>query len=118
MKSFDDCAQASKILEHPRYSPENYENDIAIITLSTDATLNSYVQPICLWKSDKIDLYEVIGKFGTVVGFGPAENGETSDVLQEAALPVVSSLTCLKSDRDLYGNLITESNYCAGTENG
>lgn len=89
-----------------------------MIMLSTDAIFNNYVQPICLWKSDKTDLSEVIGKFGTAVGWGLTEQGETSDVLQEASLKVVDTFTCLRSNRDLYGRFLTDTNFCAGNGNG
>ncbi|XP_037049476.1 serine protease snake-like isoform X2 [Bradysia coprophila] len=110
--------KVAAIVTHPEYIEDNNENDIAIITLATEAVFNSYVQPICVWRSDKMDLYEVIGKAGTVVGWGLTEKGETSNVLQEATLPVVAPLKCLRSNRDLFGRFITETNFCAGNLNG
>lgn len=71
-----------------------------------------------MWRSDKIDLSEVIGKFGTVVGWGLTETGERPNVLQEASLPVVPPFECLNSNRDLFGRFLTGTNFCAGTRNG
>lgn len=116
--TFYDRTQVARIKTHPEYVIDNNENDIALVTLSTNVIFNSYIQPICLWKSDKIDLSEVINKVGTVVGWGLTENGVVSNVLQEASLPVVSLYTCLKSNRDLFGRFLTDKNFCAGNRNG
>lgn len=86
--------------------------------LATSAIFNSYVQPVCLWKEDKTDSYEIIGKYGTVVGWGRTETGEVSNELRQAALPVVDIFTCLESNRDLFGHFISRTNFCAGTRNG
>lgn len=93
-------------------------NDIAIIRLSSDATFNNYVRPICLWDSNKLELSQVVGRQGTIIGWGVTETGQVSNVLQEALMPVVSSIKCLKSDRDFFGRYLTETNYCAGFQNG
>ncbi len=36
------------IIKHPNYDYFNISNDIAILKLSSPATLNEYVQPACL----------------------------------------------------------------------
>jgi len=113
-----DLVQASAVLAHPQFSPEYFANDIAVIKLATDAIFNSYVQPICMWKFDKIHLNEVIGKVGTVVGWGVTEDGRISNALQEASLPVVPALTCLRTNRDLFGRFLNAANFCAGWRNG
>ncbi|KAG4071094.1 hypothetical protein HA402_013408 [Bradysia odoriphaga] len=56
-------------------SRNNQDHDIAIILLETHATFNNYVQPVCLWRADKTDLSDIIGKYGTVVGWGRTETG-------------------------------------------
>lgn len=66
--------QPKDIVLHPNYSSIDYSNDIAIIQLSNDATFNNFVQPVCLWRGDTIQLSEVIGRNGTVIGFGKTEN--------------------------------------------
>ncbi|KAG4071090.1 hypothetical protein HA402_013404 [Bradysia odoriphaga] len=60
----------AEIIRHPRYTSENQDHDIAIILLETHATFNNYVQPVCLWRTDKTDLSDIIGRYGTVVGWG------------------------------------------------
>lgn len=110
--------QVTRIIVHPFYNSVNFTNDIGIVRISPDATIDAYVQPICLWKADTIDLSEVIGKAGTVIGWGVTETGQTSNVLQELSMPVVDFLTCLDSDRDFFGQLLSPTNFCAGRRNG
>lgn len=52
--------QVDKIFIHPTFSSIDLSNDIAIIRLSTNATFNNYVQPICLWDSNKMELSKII----------------------------------------------------------
>lgn len=110
--------QVAKIILHPNHSSIDLKNDIAIIRLSTDATFNNYVQPICLWSSHKLELSEVIGREGTVIGWGVTETGQTSNVLQQASMPVIASVSCLASNRDFFGPFLSDTNFCAGLRNG
>lgn len=93
-------------------------NDIGIILLSTEATLSRYVQPCCLWDPNKIDISEILNKPGLVVGWGITETDKQSDILRHATMPVVSFTTCLKSNRDLFGLFLSDTNFCAGFRNG
>lgn len=107
--------QASEIFIHPNYNKTEYDSDIAIISLSDDAILNKYVQPICLWKSD---FSEVVGKTGTVVGWGLTQNGTLSTVLQQGHFPVQDFFTCVKKDPAYFGQYLTKTNFCGGNANG
>lgn len=111
-------SQVSEVFVHPDYNTNDYANDIAIIRLSADAIFNYYVQPICLWKADKTDISEVVGKMGTVVGWGLTENGTTSGVLQQAHFLVEDFFTCVKSNPSFFGRILTVTNFCAGYRNG
>lgn len=110
--------QAAEVIVHPNFNSINLRNNIAIIKFSADATLNNYVQPVCLWKSDKTDLSEVVGKLGTVVGWGVTETGELSKVLLQANMPVVNALICLQSNRNFFGRFLSDTSFCAGFRNG
>lgn len=110
--------QADKIIIHPNFNVIDLKNDIAIIRFSKDATFDNYVQPICLWNENKTDLSEVIGKNGTVIGWGRTESDSTSKVLREASIKVVDTLDCLETNPGLYGNFLSNRNFCAGSRNG
>ncbi|KXJ73929.1 hypothetical protein RP20_CCG014694 [Aedes albopictus] len=46
------------------------------------------------------------------------EKGTISDVLRTASLPVVSYVTCLKDDPNLFGKSLNEKVFCAGNKTG
>jgi len=94
------------------------KHDIAIIRLSTEVTFNEYVQPICLWDSTRVGLSEVIGKLGTVIGWGLTEMDQPSHLLRHAFMPVVRAETCIVSNPSFGASYITETNFCAGFRNG
>lgn len=98
----------------------NYNNNIATIRLLTKATFNDNVQPICLWNTSKIDLSEVIGKQGVLIGWGTTEgeDGRLSKTLQQTNMSVISSWTCLARYPDFGGHFLSETNFCADFENG
>ncbi|XP_058836639.1 transmembrane protease serine 9-like [Topomyia yanbarensis] len=88
-------------------------DDIALLELSTIIRFNPYVQPACVnLKPD------ITGEFGTVVGWGLTETDETSVTLKRADMPVIEPVTCLKSDRVLFGQTLNEGLICAGYNNG
>lgn len=110
--------QAFRIYVHRHFNASSLRNDIAIIRLATEAVLNDYVQPICLWDSNKKDVTEVVGKYGTIVGFGVTEKDEPSIKLRQAVVPVVSLTTCLESNPPFFGNYLSDYTLCAGFRNG
>lgn len=109
--------QVYRIFAHHNFNESSLANDIAVVRLATAATFNNYVQPICLWDSTN-DLSKVVGRYGTVVGFGVTETNQISYTLRQAAMPVVDLATCLQSDRNFYGSFLSDSTFCAGFRNG
>lgn len=103
------------MIVHPNYAGSDLSNDIAIIKLPRDATLNSYVQPICL--SDSGEISDVVDQFGTVVGWGQTEKSKLANVLRQAAIPVVSSSTCIGLS-PTFSQYLTETTFCGGYLNG
>ncbi|XP_053671757.1 transmembrane protease serine 9-like [Anopheles nili] len=108
---------AAQLIPHPGFSPNSVVDDIALIKLATDITMTKYIQPVCLWNMEEnIDL--IVGKNGTVVGFGLTEHDRVSDYLRQAAIAVVDSWTCIASDRQVYGASLTGDMYCGGGRPG
>lgn len=100
------------------YQPEDFtsrtlRNDIAILELYSLADLNNYVQPACLGISSSL-----VGFYGTVVGWGLTENDKPSSVLQSVTMPVIDPVTCLNSNREVFGPTLDETILCAGYTNG
>lgn len=103
---------------HENYDSSDLKNDIAILRLATAVIFNNYIQPICLWPENKIPLTEVIDKQGIVVGWGFTELDKLSDILSQGRMPIVSTTTCLSSNRNFFGIFLSDFNYCAGFRNG
>ncbi|KAL1402729.1 hypothetical protein pipiens_005944 [Culex pipiens pipiens] len=89
------------------------KNDIAMLELGTEAEFTDYVQPVCV---DQRKL--LAGEIGTVVGWGYTEYDELADTLQSARIPVIGTIECLESDRDVFGQVLDSSLFCAGFTNG
>uniref|UniRef100_A0A1B0GPA5 Uncharacterized protein n=1 Tax=Phlebotomus papatasi TaxID=29031 RepID=A0A1B0GPA5_PHLPP len=107
--------QVFKIIPHPSYNTSLLLDDIALLRLSREINYSDYIQPICLWNPNT-KLSEK--NLGVAVGWGHTENDTISDVLRYVELPVVSTITCLMSDRDFFGTFLTDKNFCAGYLNG
>lgn len=86
--------------------------------LSTEVTFNNYIQPICLWESDKKDFSVLQNKTGVVTGWGMTETDQFSTHLKHTYMPVVPFATCLSSNRDVFGVHLSEKTFCAGFRNG
>ncbi|XP_037025693.1 trypsin-1-like isoform X2 [Bradysia coprophila] len=108
----------AEVIIHPDFEYTDLNNDIAILRLSTHATFNNYVQPVCMWPSNKTDLSEIVGRAGMVVGWGQTETGEMSRVLRQASMTVVDSRKCLAAYRAFAKHVILETHFCAGLRNG
>ncbi|VEN42173.1 unnamed protein product [Callosobruchus maculatus] len=107
----------SDISIHPSYNYSNFFNDIAVLKLSQPAQITNLVRPCCLWE-DSVNMEAIINKEGTVVGWGFDQNKKLSNKLMQAQMPVVSSVTCIYSNREFFSQFTFENNFCAGFRNG
>ncbi|XP_014381448.1 serine protease hepsin, partial [Alligator sinensis] len=100
----------------PFLDPNSEENadDIALVRLAVPVTFTEYVQPVCLPVRGQ---HLVDGKICTVTGWGNTQYyGQQADVLQEAAMPIISSTVC--NTPEYYGNQIRPRMFCAGFAEG
>uniref|UniRef100_A0A8C1NZE3 Mannan-binding lectin serine peptidase 1 n=1 Tax=Cyprinus carpio TaxID=7962 RepID=A0A8C1NZE3_CYPCA len=93
----------AKIILHPHFDPQNYNNDIALVKLSQEVVLSALIQPICLPRP---------GVEGHVLI-------TVSELLQYVKLPVVPQDECEASyaSRSVNYN-ITRNMFCAGFYEG
>ncbi|KAL1490932.1 hypothetical protein ABEB36_011601 [Hypothenemus hampei] len=110
--------QVDSFIVHPDYNASFLYNDIAIIKLSSPVEVNNYVRPCCLWDEQDTNFDNIVGKLGTVVGWGFNDKGEISKTLTKADLPIVSTTKCLFSNRPFYSQFLYDKNFCAGFKNG
>ncbi|KAJ9576185.1 hypothetical protein L9F63_006918 [Diploptera punctata] len=110
--------QIVEIIVHPKYNSSNFQADLAILLLSSPAEYTVFVRPVCLWDRQQTDLSYVIGKEGTVPGWGLDETGQISEDLMMTKMPVVSQQTCLWSNKDFFPSFTSNTTFCAGYRNG
>uniref|UniRef100_A0A182S9D3 Peptidase S1 domain-containing protein n=1 Tax=Anopheles maculatus TaxID=74869 RepID=A0A182S9D3_9DIPT len=106
-----------EIVVHPGFSRNSIMNDITILKLATNITMTKYVQPVCLWTMDS-NQELIVGRNGTIVGFGLNEDDVVSNQLKQALIGVVDALTCIASDRSVFGTHLTSDIYCGRGQMG
>jgi len=98
-------------IRHPHYSTKNYDSDIALWKLESNANIN-WFRPICLPKPGM-----ALKNPLTVAGFGVTKEGGSSlaTVLQEVKVTGITNAVCSKV-MDPYQ--ITSNMLCAGGKKG
>ncbi|XP_068601458.1 mannan-binding lectin serine protease 1 [Brachionichthys hirsutus] len=114
-----------RIVLHPHFQPDNYDNDIALLKLAERLEFDDLIRPVCLPPPPVTDdpASPLPNSVGVVAGWGlsniNASSGDpptlTSDLLQFVKLPVVSQDECQASyaSRSISYN-ITDNMFCAG----
>jgi secreted trypsin-like serine protease len=98
----------STVIKHPSYDPITEDNDVALLELSTPATLGSFVDTIALASGGAL---EAGGVTATVSGWGnTSSGGSTSSTLLYALVDTWTNLDCGTP----YPNTITANMLCAG----
>ncbi|CAK1589942.1 unnamed protein product [Parnassius mnemosyne] len=107
-----------EIIVHPQYNASSFSRDVAILKLIEPVQYTDYVRPICIWPDNQIDLNNVIGKKGSVVGWGFDETGVATEELTLVEMPVVDQETCIRSYSDFFARFTSQYTYCAGYRDG
>ncbi|XP_055624213.1 transmembrane protease serine 9-like [Toxorhynchites rutilus septentrionalis] len=102
-----------RIHKYANFSNGSLNDDIALLELNTLAQFNKFVQPACVNQVENL-----VGENMTAIGWGLTEDDEISAILKKAQMPAVEDITCLKSNRELFGNALDEGIFCAGYANG
>ncbi|KAM9316571.1 serine protease 56 [Gastrophryne carolinensis] len=105
--------QVKRIITHPKFNQKTFNNDIALIELTSRVTVSSKVMPVCL---PTVPVDPAPGTNCYIAGWGSLyEDGPPSDVVMEASVPVLSQETCRKT---LGKGMLTNTMFCAGYLNG
>lgn len=113
--------RAKRIIIHPQYSthPIDYDSDLALIELSSEAHFTDYVRPICLplRKSDADETLLKTGNDGVIIGWGRKEVHGRAILkrMHQATVPIVSQALCKKAH---HRYLVTSNMFCAGQHSG
>ncbi|XP_067235425.1 serine protease 27-like [Chanodichthys erythropterus] len=103
---------ASRIIRHSNYNSSTFDNDIALVQLSSSVTFSDYIKPVCLAAAGSVF------KAGTenwVTGWGTLQY-QSPDTLQEVMIPIVSNSDCDKAYEGINMS-ITSNMICAGLLN-
>ncbi|KAF4115225.1 trypsin-2-like [Onychostoma macrolepis] len=106
---------ASRIINHPKYNYlYRYDNDIALVQLSSSVTFSDYIRPVCLAAAGSVFGG---GTESWITGWGLRKPGGTlTDILQEVQVPIVSNNDCYNAFAAV--TTITSNMICAGVLNG
>ncbi|XP_032934551.1 cathepsin G-like [Catharus ustulatus] len=97
---------------HRNFDRDGDINDIALLKLETNATINAYVQTVTLPRHNE---GVRVGTKCEVAGWGDTSfNGSTTDVMMEVDLKVQNDTLCLQQVRKYQ----RRSMMCVGDENG
>ncbi|XP_058445183.1 phenoloxidase-activating factor 3-like [Malaya genurostris] len=108
----------AEIFIHPDFVPRTFHADLALLALATRVTVNEFVRPVCLPAADEEDVRQLHGRQAVAVGFGMTETGQNSDRLRQLWMPIVDYVTCLESNREVFGKALSAAILCAGNING
>ncbi|XP_062283383.1 suppressor of tumorigenicity 14 protein homolog [Scomber scombrus] len=100
-----------RIITHKDYDPSTYDNDIALMELDSDVTLNQNIWPICLPSTTH---NFPAGQEAWITGWGATrEGGVAAAILQKAEVRVINGTVCKKLMSD-----VTDRMLCAGVLKG
>ncbi|XP_065650496.1 transmembrane protease serine 9 isoform X4 [Hydra vulgaris] len=101
---------ALKIIKHRGYNPQTLDNDIAIVKLTKQCNLTSYVSTACLPTAEAAP-----GSSCFITGWGKTVHpGSMTNILQEAKMNVVDRQTCENLNRKTIPTTISKGMLCAG----
>ncbi|XP_033467765.2 chymotrypsin-like protease CTRL-1 [Epinephelus lanceolatus] len=107
----------SQIIVHPNYNDTLYNNDIALMKLSSPVTFTDYIKPVCL-ASNSSQVHSSTPCWAT--GWGRLKKDEplpNNYPLQEVQIPVVGNNQCTCNYLPQPAANITDAMICAGQEN-
>ncbi|XP_055904203.1 serine protease gd-like [Eupeodes corollae] len=106
------------IIQHPDYNPthSNFDADLAVVRLKRSVMFTTSIRPICMWQGS-LDIREIEGTSGAVVGWGADNNRNTTSVPTLVNATVVSEITCLRSN-SVFISLTSNRTLCAGNLDG
>jgi secreted trypsin-like serine protease len=96
---------------HEEYNPSNLNNDIALLLLPSEATLNEFVAISVLPSLGRSDLF--VGDLAIISGWGRTSDnsGATSAFLRSAQNNIITNELCSQT----FGSIIVDSTLCKAT---
>ncbi|XP_012645082.1 mannan-binding lectin serine protease 1 isoform X3 [Microcebus murinus] len=104
--------RVKRVILHPLYDPQTFENDVSLVELLDNPTLNQFVMPICLPEEPLQEGAVVI-----VSGWGKQFLQRFPETLMEIEIPIVDHHTCQEAYTPLKRK-VTRDMICAGEKEG
>ncbi|XP_070783797.1 chymotrypsin-like protease CTRL-1 [Enoplosus armatus] len=107
----------SQIIVHPDYNNTLFNNDIALMKLSSPVNFTDYIRPVCL-ASNSSQFHNSTPCWATGWGrLGKDEPLQAFDSLQQVQIPVIGTKQCRCNYLPEPAANITDNMICAGQEN-
>ncbi|XP_061654624.1 serine protease 56 isoform X1 [Phyllopteryx taeniolatus] len=104
--------KVNRIIPHPKFNSKTFNNDIALVELTSPVVLSDRVTPVCLPSGNE----PPTGSPCLVAGWGSLyEDGPSADIVMEAKVPLLPQNTCKNA---LGKELVTNTMLCAGYLSG
>ncbi|XP_073531346.1 serine protease 56 [Phyllobates terribilis] len=101
--------QVNRIITHPKFNQKTFNNDLALVELTSPVVASPRAIPVCL---PTVPVDPSPGTSCYIAGWGSLyEDGPPSDVIMEARVPVLSQELCRSS---LGKDMLTSTMFCAG----
>ncbi|KAM8953080.1 serine protease 56 [Pelodytes ibericus] len=101
--------QVNRLVIHPKFNQKTFNNDLALLELTSSATDVQRARPVCL---PDVPEEPSPGTICYIAGWGSVyEDGPLSDVVMEARVPVLSREACKGT---LGKDMLTSTMFCAG----
>uniref|UniRef100_A0A3B4FLR1 Serine protease 56 n=1 Tax=Pundamilia nyererei TaxID=303518 RepID=A0A3B4FLR1_9CICH len=106
------CMGNNRSVTSLQFNPKTFNNDIALVELTSPVVLSQHVTPVCLPSG----MEPPTGSPCLVAGWGSLyEDGPSADVVMEAKVPLLPQSTCKSA---LGKELVTNTMLCAGYLSG
>ncbi|KAM3931313.1 serine protease 56 [Leptodactylus fuscus] len=101
--------QVNRIIIHPKFNQKTFNNDLALVELTSSVVASARAIPVCL---PAVPADPAPGTNCYIAGWGSLyEDGPPSDVIMEAHVPVLSQESCKGT---LGKDMLTNTMFCAG----
>ncbi|XP_056421500.1 serine protease 56 [Hyla sarda] len=105
--------QVNRIITHPKFNQKTFNNDLALVELTSTVAASPRAIPVCL---PTVPVDPAPGTNCYIAGWGSLyEDGPLSDVIMEARVPVLNQESCRSA---LGKDMLTNTMLCAGYLNG
>ncbi|XP_019739121.1 prostasin [Hippocampus comes] len=104
----------ARIIIHPDYNDQNFQNDIALMRLSSPVTYSDFIRPICM-ASNSSQFHNGTRCWGT--GWGRLSSDEplvAFERLQEVEIPIIGNRQCSCVYTLVENVQVTDNMICAG----